>query len=177
MKYPSKTQRGAVSPRARTWRRLIGGGAGLGAVALGLAFAVSPATPALAGSSNLTNGQTDKCLDGNYGGSYTLSCNGGNWQNWSWPSGGGQGSISNWQTGYCLTGNWGNPATVTTAPCNGSQAQNWAVTWSGNGYPEIVNMASGYCLDSNYHDPSAWNPDQGAAYTDPCNGGGWQVWW
>jgi Ricin-type beta-trefoil lectin domain len=42
------------------------------------------------------------------------------------------------------------------------------VTWQDN--------QTHLCLDSNYHDPKASNPQQGAVYTDHCNGGLWQKW-
>lgn len=40
----------------------------------------------------------------------------------------------------------------------------------------LVNNAAGTCLDSNFHDPAASNPNQGAVYTDQCNGGRFQQW-
>jgi hypothetical protein len=40
----------------------------------------------------------------------------------------------------------------------------------------LIDFQTAYCLDSNYHDPAAANPDQGAVYTLPCNGGLYQQW-
>lgn len=40
----------------------------------------------------------------------------------------------------------------------------------------VYNRLTDYCLDSNYHDPAAANPQQGAVYAGPCNGGNYQNW-
>jgi hypothetical protein len=41
-------------------------------------------------------------------------------------------------------------------------------------FTQFSDQQTGFCLDSNYSDPG--NPQWGAVYTDPCNGGLFQEW-
>jgi serine/threonine-protein kinase len=135
--------------------------------ALGLALTV--ATPNVAQADTpqtVVDVATLKCLDSNaVGFAYTLSCNGGNYQNWHRHAGTFATKVINNQTGRCLDSNAAKQ--VYTLPCNGGSYQEWVFTYySPYGY-ELRNVATGYCLDSN---------TSGNLYTHVCNGGNFQRW-
>jgi hypothetical protein len=68
------------------------------------AFVVGTSPAHAAGIWTLTDAATGRCLDSNYAGSvYTLTCNGGNYQNWSQINeGSGAFEVRDMQTGLCL---------------------------------------------------------------------------
>ncbi|WP_412736569.1 RICIN domain-containing protein [Krasilnikovia sp. MM14-A1259] len=104
---------------------------------------------------------TQRCLDSNTGGNvYTLGCNGGNFQNWTWTGSSSSVEHKNVATGLCLDSN--TDGKVYTLRCNGGNFQHWrrdGQRW--------INVSTGLCLDSN---------TDGKVYTLRCNGGNFQNW-
>lgn len=104
---------------------------------------------------------TGFCLDSNTAGSaYTLGCNGGSFQKWTWTGGSASVEHRNLATGLCLDSN--TAGRVYTLGCNGGNFQRWRR--SGQ---QWINVATGLCLDSN---------TAGNLYTLGCNGGSFQKW-
>ena len=121
--------------------------------------AVSPAQAA--GPYTWRNVSTGFCLDSNTSGSaYTLGCNGGSFQKWTWTGGSSSVEHKNLATGKCLDSN--TSGSVYTLACNGGNFQRWRR--SGQKW---INVATGRCLDSN---------TAGRVYTLACNGGNFQNW-
>lgn len=116
-------------------------------------FSVQPLAPI----KNYINFAMGLCLDNNANNEvYTLSCNGGNYQNWE-----SRGeNLVNVSTGFCLDSN--AEGRVYAISCNGGDYQKWLR--SDN---RLINAATGLCLDSNAN---------GNAYTHVCNGGDYQNW-
>jgi hypothetical protein len=150
-------------------------------LATGGALALSAPAYALAGVPYppLVNAVSGQCLqdDGNGNGDgyvATASCDGSTSQQWVvtvYGSDGQGNTITSFQdaaTGECLEndsygGGYGN---LFTAPCTGSNAQQWDNIQDGD-YYFYYNEQSGLCLES----------DQvGYAYGQVCNPADWQYW-
>jgi hypothetical protein len=205
---------GATHASARTTEPVV---AGLIAVP-GAAHAPAPAAEPVI----VNNVQTGKCLDSNasqrqggvgasgvplpqmrtiysqgdtdMGAAYAKSCNGGNFQRWTFNLIGFLGkhldpvyTIIDAQTGQCLDSNLsaqnpGDPnmgAAYTKSCTRNNPFQQWRQQLTGNGlYDRYVNVATGKCLGSNMPGQAlnAIDSDMGADYTKSCNRGGSQNW-
>jgi serine/threonine-protein kinase len=104
---------------------------------------------------------TQRCLDSNTSGrAYTLGCNRGSFQLWTWNGSSSSVEHRNFATGKCLDSN--TSGSVYTLGCNGGNFQRWR-----RSNQQWINVATGRCLDSN---------TSGRVYTLRCNGGAFQRW-
>ena len=108
-----------------------------------------------------TNQATARCLDSNANGEvYTLTCNGGQFQNWAIVKYlDGFFTIMNRATGFYLTD---SGSSVLARARDGTTSQDWKI----NGV-QVLNRFTNEVLDSN---------NDGKVYTLPHNGGNFQKW-
>jgi hypothetical protein len=109
--------------------------------------------------------RTDRYLDTNGTGIYTLPYAGAGNQEWTRVAVGAEPGVSyfafkNINTGKCLDADWG---AVYPSDCNGGDYQTWG---NAHGTNELKSVATGLCLDSN---------EGGAVYVGGC-GSDYQRW-
>lgn len=151
--------------------------------ALVAAMSLTPATAAHADwTSVLRSWAQGNCLDSNWvGETYTVPCNGGNFQNWHVEERGLTNcdpnthacsvmyQVRNAQTDRCLDSDWSG-ALYTSGCQDSNRWQKWFVT--SNNWDQVRffdNVETGRCLDANVPD--------GRPYTNAvCYSGGYQDW-
>jgi hypothetical protein len=134
--------------------------------ALSVAATIGISSPAWAdGVTRYQSRRTDACLDSNTAGNaYTLGCNTGAYQYWTYQSIDGTSYyLINKATGRCLDAN--SAGSVYTLSCNGGANQQWRRRYPGSAavYGQWVNIAVAKCLTA-----SVYAPEKHAVFLSVC---------
>lgn len=164
-----------MSENMKPGRRLRARMAAACAVVTGIAGAgvAAPAAAAEGGGvMSLRNRATWKCLDSRLETVYAKSCTFNLNQSWLMVIlSDGHLIFQNLATAKCLDSN--AAGAVYTRKCD---TTNRYQQWRGSAPPTLVNRATGRALDSNAQASGSADPDLGAVYTLPPNGG-WNQYW